>query len=195
MLFLPSQFFSPPDSFTYGNYKIGFEICKYLTSPMKKEIQMITCQKRLNRLLMFVFFLSCPSFPLHSIVIWQPNYNGVYKYFHFLYPIDYMLNDYDQKISMCMCDVICEIQIKVPSRKMYSLLIFKPTYVTWNCYSKLLTNSTTVNSWKAELFVENKYSNIKLIILEIILLKWVVYFPILFNRLFKVFLIIQDYCL
>ena len=30
MFFPPSEFLPPPNSFTYGNLKIGFEICEFL---------------------------------------------------------------------------------------------------------------------------------------------------------------------
>ena len=31
MLFPPFQFFPPPNGFTYGNPKIGFEICEFVS--------------------------------------------------------------------------------------------------------------------------------------------------------------------
>ena len=31
MLFPPSQFFPPPNSVTYGNHKIDFEICEFVS--------------------------------------------------------------------------------------------------------------------------------------------------------------------
>ena len=74
-------------------------ICKYLTSPMKRETEMIVCQKTEQTVNPCVLFLFQPP-------TWQPNYNGVqYIYFHYSYATAYIPNDYDLKIAVCLCDV------------------------------------------------------------------------------------------
>lgn len=60
---------------------------------------MITCQKIEQTV------KACGLFKLSQPTTWQPNYNGVYKYFHYLYPIDYIPNDYNLKIAVCMCNI------------------------------------------------------------------------------------------